>query len=239
MVKAFLLAITIGVASSSAQSEVISSATALAMAEKALNDAGLTDAEPIAPSRSFPDCFEQVSIGPQSGDWSTISFRCDRPTWTRSLRTRSRSVAGGMPEPAQSETGNSQMAFGLIKSLAKDTKLTAEDIVLVPISEVGPDQVFTSPENLIGRRLNRALSSGQPVLARHLQPDWKILLGQTVLITSGGKSVNVAMQGRALENGAIGDLINVENLSSGRILPARVIQQDIVEVLLKPFGNGS
>lgn len=239
MVKLWVMGVAIGLAPFSIKAEVISPAKALAMAQSALMDAGIHDAEPIAPSRALPECGGVVSTGPQSGQWTTISFSCEQPAWTRSLRTRTKTRVIESANTAHEHAAVPQVALGLIKSLAKDTILTADHIALVPASDIGPDQIFTVSTDLIGRRLNRALGAGHPILARHLQPDWKILLGQTVLITSGNESVSVAMYGRALANGTIGDLVDVENLTSGRVVSARVVRKDIVEVLLKPFGNGS
>jgi flagella basal body P-ring formation protein FlgA len=54
--------------------------------------------------------------------------------------------------------------------------------------------------------------------------------GQQVSIRSATTGVQVRMGGRALEGGAIGDLVRVRNASSGRIVEGRVVGPGRVRV---------
>ena len=49
--------------------------------------------------------------------------------------------------------------------------------------------------------------------------------GQSIIIFSDLHGINVRMQGSALENGHFNELIKVKNISSGKIVQGRVINE--------------
>ena len=49
--------------------------------------------------------------------------------------------------------------------------------------------------------------------------------GQSIIIFSDLYGINVRMQGNALENGHFNELIKVKNISSGKIVQGRVINE--------------
>ena len=53
---------------------------------------------------------------------------------------------------------------------------------------------------------------------RHLQPDWMVQAKQTVSVVNNTGGIQVTTAGIALENGRLGDLVKVKNLSSNSIL---------------------
>ena len=77
------------------------------------------------------------------------------------------------------------------------------------------------------------LSAHQPLLARHLQPDYLVEEGNEVLITSSSSGISVDMLGYALGNGQIGEWISVENANSGKAVRAKVTGEKKVRVIAK------
>ena len=210
---------------------------AVTLASRAMAKAGITGASPIAPSRPLPDCTVTPTAGPWQGKWSTVEISCTAPRWTRALRTRAtdetpRSAA------APQETPPKALALGLTRSMARGEVIGPDDIAPLPHSSLAADQVFTDPAHLIGRRLRQTLPPGRALLARHLEPDWDVVKDATVVVVSQSGGISVSVQGRADDNAALGDIVPVISLSSGRTIMARVIGKDIVAVTLKPFGNG-
>lgn len=238
MVRLGVLICVAALSPSMAQADALLPSETVALVQRAMYAAGIKDVSPVAPSRAFPECSGTISVTPKSGSWSTVTLRCDAPFWQRSVRTRS-DASDDLPDrSADPQPVEHRQVLGLRRSLAKGAVLSAEDLVQVSAPDLGPDQVFTSSDDLIGRRLDRAVGAGRPVLARHLQPDWKVLEGQRVLILSRSTGVEISMQGQAKMNGAVGDIIEVEAQGAGRTVWGRVIQKDIVEVTLKPSENG-
>ncbi len=207
---------------------------AVAIASAALQRAGVTGASPVAPSRALPPCDGEVTAGPRQGRWSTVELTCDSPRWTRALRTR----AADDPAPRNTSTrepaASDATALALTRPLARGEMITKADLVAVPMPDRAPDQVFADPADLIGRRLRQSLAPGRAILARHLAPDWIVLAEGPVTILTRTGGIEVAMQGRAQDNAAMGEIVSVTNLSSGRTIMARVIGADLVGVALKP-----
>lgn len=207
---------------------------AVALARAALDKAGRAGAEVIAPTRPLPDCAGRLSAEPGGASALTVMLRCDAPVWQRALRLRGAEAAPVRQDDAAGARAPTLLAAVLVRPLARDAVITAADLTLAPVPALGPETLFTRPEDLVGRRLARALGPDRPVLARHLHPDWQVLKGLPVTILTEAGGIRVAMAGRAEADGAIGDPVAVTNLSSGKVLTARVIGQDIVQVGLKP-----
>lgn len=219
-------------------SAMIPAEQAVAIATKAMREAGIVDATPIAPSHPLPACKGPILASPRQGTWATIVLRCDSPHWSRSLRTGATTAetrqasASRVPDTAKA---TARQAIALIRPLGKGEVIGPQDIVLIPVSDQTPDQVFSLPDDLIGRRLKQAMAPGKVIAPRHLAPDWMVEKDGPVLIVSQAGSISVSVTGRALESAAMGDLVPVASLSSGRTITARVIGQDIVSVALKPL----
>jgi flagellar basal body P-ring formation protein FlgA len=211
---------------------------AVALATKAMREAGVVDAAPVAPSRPLPPCNAEVSVAPRQGRWSTVELTCATPAWTRALRTHATQVVASTPQSAPAEPVVQRTALGLKRTLGKGAVISAGDLVELSQDNRAPEQIYTDPAALIGRRLRQSLAPGRPILARHLEPDWIVEQEGPVVILSQTGGISISVAGRAQSNAALGDLVSVTNLSSGRSVMARVIGKDMVAVTLKPSGNG-
>jgi len=89
---------------------------------------------------------------------------------------------------------------------------------------------FRSVDEVMGMRLRRNLSPGTVIEPGHLEIRRLIERGQRVRLVASGESVNVSMAGRALQDGAKGQRIKVENLSSGKELEGVVASDGTVEI---------
>ncbi|WP_172649475.1 flagellar basal body P-ring formation chaperone FlgA [Thiolapillus brandeum] len=85
-----------------------------------------------------------------------------------------------------------------------------------------PQGYFVDPGKLIGMKLKRNMSAGQPLTPATVKAQTVIKRGQQVMLISGSQGVSVRMQGKALSKGALGDLIRVRNLSSKHIVEGTV-----------------
>lgn len=89
---------------------------------------------------------------------------------------------------------------------------------------------FTDPEQVTGMRLRQNLAPGTVLQPRHLEIDRLVRRGQRLRLVARSESVQVSMAGKALEDGARGQRIRVENLRSGRELEGVVTDEATVEI---------
>ncbi len=81
---------------------------------------------------------------------------------------------------------------------------------------------LSDPEQVVGQKTTRALVPDQVLAPLHLQQAEVVSKGDQVVISAASSAINVRMPGEALSNGALGEQIRVRNLSSGRVVKARV-----------------
>lgn len=95
----------------------------------------------------------------------------------------------------------------------------------------GLDQPVKSESELVGKRSNRYITEGKIILINLIENLPIIKNGQQITIISRINSVVISATGLAREDGRKGDIINVENKSSGAKLKAKVIDKDKVEII--------
>ncbi len=109
-----------------------------------------------------------------------------------------------------------RMVVTLARSVARGVVLTAEDVTLAPAAARAPDGIFTDPAQVIGRRTKAAIGEGRAVLLRQLEPVWMVAKGNPVVLMANAGGLSVSAPAEALEDGGMGDVIRVLNLSSQR-----------------------
>lgn len=90
--------------------------------------------------------------------------------------------------------------------------------------------VATDATQLIGKTPRRPLKAGEPVHLSDVQFPILVHKGELVVIVLQTPSLEVTAQGKALEDGAKGALVRVENTKSGRIIDAAVAASGTVTV---------
>lgn len=181
----------------------------------ALSGAG-HDANVSDPLRPYPACDTVPTAAPRAGSWATVEVTCAAPRWSRALRTGIRTDAAPDTPDAAVRT------VVLARSLPKGAVVTEADLTLAEAAGVAPDQTFRSAQDVVGRRLKAALGAGRPVLQRHLEPRWLVETGKPLVLVASAGGLAVSTPAEAVESGALGDVVRVLNLSSGREVKAIV-----------------
>ncbi len=120
------------------------------------------------------------------------------------------------------------------RALARDTVLAPGDVRLAASSSGSlPAGSLHDPGLAVGRRLRRPADEGQALTATLLQAPTLVRRGQQVSVEAQAGGLQVRMEGVARGDGALGDIIEVENGASGRIVQAVVRSAKSVEVLLR------
>ena len=116
-------------------------------------------------------------------------------------------------------------------ALKRDSIIGAGDVALVEqdVSLLNRGYV-TEVEQVIGRKLTRATRTDQVLTPAMLQLAEAVRRGDQVVISARSGGINVRMQGEALSGGTLGQQISVRNLTSQRVIRARVAGPGQVEV---------
>jgi flagella basal body P-ring formation protein FlgA len=107
--------------------------------------------------------------------------------------------------------------------LKRDSVIGPADIAMIE-QDVGllNRGYISDPEHAIGKKLTRPLQADQVLTPNILQVAESVRRGDQVVIAARSGGINVRMQGEALSGGTLGQQINVRNLSSQRVVRARV-----------------
>ncbi len=120
------------------------------------------------------------------------------------------------------------------RALARDTVLAPGDVRLAKAAPgTLPAGTLHDPALAIGQRLRRSTDEGQALTAAILASATLVRRGQQVMVEAAAGGLTVRMAGVARGDGALGDLVEVENGSSGRVVQAVVRSAKSVEVLLR------
>ncbi len=133
------------------------------------------------------------------------------------------------PEPVMND---GPLVIALTRSLTVGEMVTAEDVSLIPRSRQNAMDIFTSVDQVVGRRMKASVGAEQILLTRHLEPDWLVQSGTPIALQVNIGAISVIAPGEALENGRIGDVIELKNMSSGEVVRGIVSGENTV--VLRP-----
>ena len=145
-------------------------------------------------------------------------------------------------QPIELAVSRSEMATAVVdeievvalaRSVSRNDMIAADDLLMVAISERNALGAFFDPADVIGRRVKIGVGVNKPLMARHLHPNYLVEEGSEVLISSYAGGISVDMVGYALENGQFGEWIGVENVSSGKMVRAKITGEKKVTVITK------
>ena len=133
-----------------------------------------------------------------------------------------------------------EMVVAATRPLAKGYVLRQEDLVWIPMPRglnYGSEDCFAQTDPLVGQQLRRAMSTQQVIRLSEVGPPTIIHVGDLVGIDVVSGEVTVKTNGRAIESGAIDDLIQVEVQPQRKRVLARVTGDRTVEVISNGSGN--
>jgi flagella basal body P-ring formation protein FlgA len=118
----------------------------------------------------------------------------------------------------------------LTRSVERNDVVRSSDVVIErrPRSEVGPDALDRS--SVVGMQARRALRPGQPLRSADLTKPDLVQRDQSVTLIYEAPGIYLTMRGKAIENGADGDVVNVLNLQTKRTISGVVIGRGQVSI---------
>jgi flagella basal body P-ring formation protein FlgA len=234
------LALMLSLSPSSAQSpqsgvyrDGISGMELQELAQSAMQAARVSGQLSISSVRGYPPCATAPHIAPKKGGWSMITVTCTgNRSWTRHIRTTIKPAAYN-PRSTTPELPQGPIVATLARSLRKDAVITAADIEMRAVSRSTADGSFSDPRHVIGQKLSKNLGEGRAIQARHLQKNWTIHRDMPVAIQLKSRGMSISTPGISLENGSLGDYIEVQNLSSGTVLKGKITGPQKITVRAK------
>ena len=211
----------------------ISGEQAAQLVAEAMKTSGVTNAAPTAPIRPFPACDTAPQIRPRNGNWTTAELTCPSPRWTRSMRTNIPAPQFVSNTPQRRDLSldiDQTMVVALKRSLQVGETVGPNDIIMVPRATRSATDIFVDPEHVIGRRMRSTLGAEQILHLRHLEPDWLVQSGTPIALQVSVGAISVIAPGEALENGRLGDVVELRNLSSGELVKGIVIGENSVNL---------
>lgn len=114
--------------------------------------------------------------------------------------------------------------------------ITESDIVWTTVvrDRTGGDTV-TAAEELIGLTVRRGVAPNRPVRTGDVRAPIVVPRGSVVTILLQSPTMTLTAQGRALADGAVGEVIRVANSTSNRVIDAKVSSDGLVTVF--PAGT--
>ena len=115
------------------------------------------------------------------------------------------------------------------RTLAPGDIVQHEDVMAQAPVRVRPDAVPAS-RDVTGLEVKRRVTAGQTLTTRDVGQRSVVKANASVNVIWNAGTLSLAMQGRALESGGVGDEIRVLNTTTSRTVRGRITEQGTVEV---------
>ncbi|PLX37240.1 MAG: flagella basal body P-ring formation protein FlgA [Hyphomicrobiales bacterium] len=118
------------------------------------------------------------------------------------------------------------------RSLAKDAVISRGDLEIIRLARGQVDERNAMTlEEVIGMAPRRSLRPGQPIGKSDLAQPLLVRRGEAVTVVYQVPGLTLTARGQALESGAEGDMVNVLNSQSRRIVRGSVIARGKVQII--------
>lgn len=118
-----------------------------------------------------------------------------------------------------------------LHSIEQGVSITADDVLLQKREITQSSHLAVRKvSEVIGKKAKTALKANQPVRADQVERIPLIKSGQIVTIVAENEVMKISVSGKARSSGAEGDMVWVQNLTSLKEIPAKVISATTVQV---------
>ena len=185
----------------------------------------------ISSKRAYFSCVDELQVKPRvDGDWSTINVSCQDPKkWVVTLRTSSQSNDSGAS--GQNIMGGTSTVVFAKHNIPKGKIISADDLELKLAANRSAHGAYTDPEKIIGHKAKKNITRDAVLKSRHLIAANAIDKDDDVLIVVGAGGLTISTYGQAMEDGQVGEMIIVKNLSSNKEFKAIVLSEKKVRPL--------
>ena len=182
---------------------------------------GLRFIQTSAPQTSIDKlapCSQQLGVkdGGDNRNWSRQRFTltCANGGWTVTVLTEVKVFASAVTAKQVINRGETLTSRQLALQEVEITKINSG--------------FYPGLEKVIGQGAKRRIRAGQLLTPALVAPAWVIQRGQQVTVVANKDGIAASIQGEALANGAVGDIIRVRNISSKKTIEAKVVAAGVV-----------
>ena len=166
----------------------------------------------FSPEKKLPDCTKNVSYEKYNDSYKLIKVSCEsKNSWTIFVRTNANTF-----KQKKLKVSNTNKILVLSKSIEKGNYIKKSDLTFIKSPK--KNIFYNSKEELIGRKVKQNLKKGQYIQPRHLFAKYSVNEGDPVVIMSKFKNTEVSTGGIAIKSGNIGDVLEVKNTRSGKVV---------------------
>lgn len=141
--------------------------------------------------------------------------------WANAQGLRQIVVRGGASGASATAARGNVEVLTWARSIAAGEIVQPEDLVWGKAA-MAPADAPNDPDAVVGLAARRALRSGAAVAARDVSAPMVIKANEIVTISYDNQGISLALQAKALSGGAVGEMINVQNVTSKKTVQAVV-----------------
>ena len=138
---------------------------------------------------------------------------------------------GGQVQPVRGRVAVKVPALVLTRALGRGEVLDMDDLTFAEVLRPQHGETVPAYEEAIGFAVTRALKAGDTLMAGDLMRPIVMTRGEPVTLVHRTGRMVLTARGNALKDGRIGDVIDVLNTQSRRIVQARVLNEGEAEAL--------
>ena len=185
--------------------------------------------EPIFSKKSiYKDCSNDLKMTRPFNNYKTIKVSCpDQNGFEVLVRIKTKKI---LPIKNNFKNTKKFKSIKLKRAIEKNDIIELSDLDLVISNKSSNNSFYNNKKDLVGRKIKRNLKMGQLLHPRHLYEKFDIQSGDYLSIVSSVGTASVAVSGKALDSGNLGDLIKVQNLRSGSVIKGYVKKNKIIKV---------
>ena len=185
--------------------------------------------EPVFPKKSiYKNCLNDLKMTRPFKNYKTIKVSCpDQNGFEVLVRVKTKKI---LPIKTNIKNTKKFKSIKLKRALEKNDVIELSDLELVTSKKSFNNSFYNNKKDLVGRKIKQNLKMGQLLHPRHLYKKFDIQSGDYLSIVSSVGAASVAVSGKALGSGNLGDLIKVQNLRSGNVIKGYVKKNKIIKV---------
>ena len=184
----------------------------------------------IRPTQSKIEFADVDLIQFQNLDWISKNL-----AGTRMLQVR----VVNPSDPEDKSTLQAQATFSvermlpvLKQSISSNQLISESNVVTAWVAmRRGPQDFITSGESLVGRKSRQSINSGEPVAVRYVETPVAVSRNQSVTVIVRKGDLEISSRATTVDQGSIGQTVEVVNLATKKRMRARVIDEKTVEAV--------
>jgi flagella basal body P-ring formation protein FlgA len=141
--------------------------------------------------------------------------------WANAEGVRKIVVRGGVPTSAASAAHGNVDVLTYARNLAAGEIVQPADLIWGKAA-AAPADTPSDPDAVIGMAAKRALRAGASVSARDVGAAQVIKAGEIITVLYEADGISLALQGKAMAAGGVGETISVQNTTSKKFIQALV-----------------